>query len=81
MTFFLQSVESNIPKMEAPPTGSSPPIPQIPSPMGLSSEQRAKLQSELDVVQSNMIVFGEMLNEMQPGNEQPDELELLQVNT
>lgn len=46
----------------------------------LTTEQRAKLQSELDVVQSNMAVFGEMLSEMQPGQEQPDELELLQVN-
>lgn len=44
----------------------------------LTVDQRAKLQSELDVVQSNMIVLGEMLSEMQPGNEQPDELELLQ---
>ncbi|KAF5269898.1 hypothetical protein FQR65_LT05697 [Abscondita terminalis] len=48
----------------------------------LTTEQRAKLQSELDVVQSNMVVFGEMLNEMQSGNEQTDELELLQeLNT
>ncbi|XP_057669876.1 TOM1-like protein 2 isoform X1 [Diorhabda carinulata] len=44
----------------------------------LTPEQRAKLQSELDVVQSNMAVLGEMLFEVKPGEEQPDELELLQ---
>lgn len=44
----------------------------------LTPEQRAKLQSELDVVQSNMSVLGEMLHEIKPGEEQPDELELLQ---
>ncbi|RZB89892.1 TOM1-like protein 2, partial [Asbolus verrucosus] len=57
----------------------SSPTPHVSSPTGfLTSEQRAKLQSELDVVQSNMNVLGEMLSEMKPGNEQPDELELLQ---
>ncbi|KAJ8978560.1 hypothetical protein NQ317_012083 [Molorchus minor] len=51
----------------------------IPSPTGhLTPEQRAKLQSELDVVQSNMSVLSEMLFEVKPGEEQPDELELLQ---
>lgn len=50
------------------------------APCALSQEQRAKLQSELDVVQSNMSVLGEMLSEITPGEEQPDELELLQVN-
>uniref|UniRef100_V5GT69 TOM1-like protein 2 n=1 Tax=Anoplophora glabripennis TaxID=217634 RepID=V5GT69_ANOGL len=51
----------------------------VPGPTGyLTPEQRAKLQSELDVVQSNMSVLGEMLCELKPGEEQPDELELLQ---
>lgn len=51
------------------------------SPTGgvLTPEQRAKLQSELDVVQSNMNVLGEMLSEVKPGQEERDELELLQV--
>nr|CAI5843952.1 unnamed protein product [Callosobruchus analis] len=44
----------------------------------LTPEQRAKLQSELDVVKSNMAVLGEMLSEVKPGEEQPDELEFLQ---
>lgn len=41
-------------------------------------EQRAKLQSELDVVQSNMNVLGEMLSEVKPGMGERDELDLLQ---
>lgn len=45
----------------------------------MSAEQRAKLQSELDVVQGNMAVLGEMLSEVVPGKEQPGDLELLQV--
>ncbi|KAG5879995.1 hypothetical protein JTB14_010114 [Gonioctena quinquepunctata] len=44
----------------------------------LTPEQRSKLQSELDVVQSNMAVLGELMHEVKPGEEQPDELELLQ---
>ncbi|KAI4471541.1 vhs domain containing protein family [Holotrichia oblita] len=78
-----RSVEPSVtPAREVSP--SSAPLPQIATaPIvaasgQLTSDQRVKLQSELDVVQSNMVVLGEMLNEMQPGNEQPDELELLQ---
>lgn len=57
----------------------SSPEGDMPGPTGyLTPEQRAKLQSELDVVQSNMSVLGEMLCELKPGEEQPDELELLQ---
>lgn len=60
----------------------SSPAPHLPTPPGvLTQEQRAKLQSELDLVQSNQAVFGELLNEMKPGQEQhPSELELLQVS-
>lgn len=47
---------------------------------GMSPDQRAKLQSELDVVQGNMAVLGEMLSETTPGQEQPGDLELLQVS-
>lgn len=73
-------METEIPVEAQLPEQSSPP-PHVTSPTGsLNPEQRAKLQSELDVVQSNMNVLGEMLSEMKPGNEQPDELELLQVS-
>ncbi|KAL1518094.1 hypothetical protein ABEB36_001769 [Hypothenemus hampei] len=67
------------------PSNSSSPIPaavpHLESPSGavpLTPEQRAKLQSELDVVQSNMNVLNEMLSEIRPGHEERDELELLQ---
>lgn len=66
---------------EAPqPSPSTSPVPPLESPTGgaLTPEQRAKLQSELDVVQSNMNVLGEMLSEVKPGQEERDELELLQ---
>ncbi|XP_017780342.1 PREDICTED: TOM1-like protein 2 isoform X1 [Nicrophorus vespilloides] len=62
-------VEPNMPTYQL--SKISPPI--------LSHEQRTKLESELDVVQSNMNVLGEMLGEVKPGHEQPEELELLQM--
>jgi hypothetical protein len=42
-------------------------------------DQLGKLQSELDVVQGNMVVLGEMLTELTPGEEHPSDLELLKV--
>ncbi len=46
----------------------------------MSAEQVAKLRSELDVVQTNAQVFGEMLVTLQPGEEDPQDFELLMVN-
>jgi len=40
----------------------------------------AKLRSELDIVQQNCHVFGEMLTEQIPGQEQPDDWALMQVS-
>ncbi|XP_019766995.2 TOM1-like protein 2 isoform X1 [Dendroctonus ponderosae] len=63
------------------PSPSGSPIPPLDSPNHtgtLTMEQRAKLQSELDVVQSNMNVLGEMLSEVKPGRGERDELDLLQ---
>lgn len=71
-------MESHPPVTQS-PQPSSPPTEAPIQPGSLAPEQRAKLQSELDVVQSNMTVLGEMLYELKPGEEQPDELELLQV--
>ncbi|XP_013782008.1 TOM1-like protein 2 [Limulus polyphemus] len=48
------------------------------SSVSLSSEQLAKLRSELDVVEGNMKVFGEMLTEMTPGKGHTSDWELLQ---
>jgi hypothetical protein len=42
-------------------------------------DQLGKLQSELDVVQGNMVVLSEMLTELTPGEEHPSDLELLKV--
>ncbi|XP_015929439.1 TOM1-like protein 2 isoform X2 [Parasteatoda tepidariorum] len=47
-------------------------------PLTLNQEQLAKLRSELDIVQGNMKVFGDMLTELTPGKEHPQDLELLQ---
>ncbi|CAG2160854.1 unnamed protein product [Oppiella nova] len=49
----------------------------VTGPMQLSPEQLAKLRSELDVVQSNMKVFSEMLTELTPGSEHNDDWQLL----
>jgi hypothetical protein len=45
----------------------------------MSADQIAKLRSELDVVQTNVQVFGEMLVTLQPGEEDPQDFELLMV--
>lgn len=43
----------------------------------MGPEQVAKLRSELDIVQTNAQVFGEMLVTLQPGDENPEDFELL----
>ncbi|CAH0546491.1 unnamed protein product [Brassicogethes aeneus] len=74
-----KSVESEVQMAAELPVAGETSSPTVVPPAGiLTVEQRAKLQSELDVVQSNMSVLAEMLGEMKPGHEQPDELELLQ---
>ncbi|XP_050513586.1 TOM1-like protein 2 isoform X1 [Diabrotica virgifera virgifera] len=73
----VSGTEMPLPTEPVPPAQASPRHAQT-SPGVLTPEQRAKLQSELDVIQSNMAVLGEMLVELKPGEEQPDELELLQ---
>ena len=45
----------------------------------MSADHVAKLRSELDVVQTNAQVFGEMLVTLQPGEENPQDFELLMV--
>lgn len=49
-------------------------------PVSLSSDQLSKLRADLDILQTNMTVFGEMINEMTPGSEHPEDLQLFQVN-
>ena len=45
----------------------------------MTPEQIAKLRSELDVVQTNAQVLGEMLITLQPGEEHPQDFEFLNV--
>ena len=45
----------------------------------MTPDQLAKLRSELDVVQTNAQVFGEMLITLQPGEEHPEDFEFLMV--
>lgn len=42
-------------------------------------EQLGKIRSELDIVHGNISVMSEMLTEMTPGQEEPGDLQLLQV--
>ena len=48
--------------------------PVVPTP-----EQLGKIHSELDIVHGNISVMSEMLTEMTPGQEEPGDLQLLQV--
>ncbi|VDK48552.1 unnamed protein product, partial [Cylicostephanus goldi] len=52
-------------------------VSQPEGPITASAEQLAKLRSDLDVVNSNLKVFREMLTEITPGRETADELQLL----
>ncbi|XP_063047698.1 TOM1-like protein 2 isoform X3 [Engraulis encrasicolus] len=54
----------------------TPPATQ--GPIAANPEQIARLRSELDVVRGNAKVMSEMLTEMQPGQEEASDLELLQ---
>ena len=71
-----------------PPAGMVPEAAPAPVPVAVNSgpvtlnqEQLTKLNSEFDVVQQNCRVFNEMLTEMTPGQEDPSDLELLQVSS
>lgn len=49
-----------------------------PSPVQLNPEQLSKLKHELDMVQRNMTIFGDMLSQLTPGQEQRSDWELMQ---
>ncbi|XP_050334793.1 TOM1-like protein 2 isoform X1 [Bactrocera neohumeralis] len=59
------------------PQHAIPMAPHNNGPTVLSAEQTTKLQSELEVVAHNMSVLGEMLTELKPGQEDPDDYALL----
>lgn len=60
-----------------PPLQPSHPLPAA-GPVILNAEQLKKLHRELEIVQGNMRVFGEMLTELTPGQELSSDWELLQ---
>ena len=49
-------------------------------PITPNPEQLAKLRSELDLVEGNVKVLSEMLSELQPGEEESHDYELLVVS-
>ncbi|XP_076001770.1 target of Myb1 membrane trafficking protein isoform X2 [Genypterus blacodes] len=67
---------------QPPPTfptlNTSPPIPPSERPVSLSADQAQKLHGELALVKGNLSVMSEMLNQLIPGQSQPDDIELLQ---
>ncbi|KFD50315.1 hypothetical protein M513_08815 [Trichuris suis] len=63
------------PKPSFPAT--TPSVMHRPCQRNVSDEQLAKLRSELDIVNENLNVFREMLSELQPGQEDPDDLRVL----
>jgi PREDICTED: TOM1-like protein 2-like isoform 1 len=75
-----QSLTSSsvMPSYARPPTVSQANFnPNAATPISLNRDQLAKLRHELDIVNSNMKVFAEMLNEMTPGKEHADDWKLL----
>ncbi|XP_054427107.1 TOM1-like protein 2 isoform X3 [Pteronotus mesoamericanus] len=62
----------------APYSAPQAPALSVTGPITASSEQIARLRSELDIVRGNTKVMSEMLTEMVPGQEDSSDLELLQ---
>lgn len=50
---------------------------QSAGPVTMTPEQLSKMRGEVDIVKSNLHVFSEMLGELKPGQEDPDDLQLL----
>ncbi|KAL5293404.1 TOM1L2 family protein [Megaselia abdita] len=79
-----RSVPDSAPTQKEPPQqqqqNSPPQVGQVVIPNGsngMPQDQIAKIQSELEIVSSNMAILAEMLNEMKPGQENPDDYKLL----
>lgn len=78
---FLQSVVTPPPVQQPQPQQRSPhhDVSDSPHPSagGISTDQMAKLQSELDIVSMNMTILSEMLTELKPNQESPADYKLL----
>ncbi|XP_014243358.1 TOM1-like protein 2 isoform X2 [Cimex lectularius] len=69
-----KSVKTETVVSESPSKGPGSSMGEITSP--LSQEQLTKLREDVDILQTNMTIFGDMLSEMSPGNEHPSDIEL-----
>ncbi|GAU92957.1 hypothetical protein RvY_04967 [Ramazzottius varieornatus] len=72
--------QSVSPSMHAGEFGQSPQgreMQQVAGPVVMTPEQLSKMRGEVDIVKSNLQVFSEMLGELKPGQEDPDDLQLL----
>lgn len=65
--------------MHSAPVRGLPPPQQPSGPINPTPEQMAKMRSELDIVEGNVRVLSEMLSELQPGQEEPNDYQLLVV--
>lgn len=65
------------PPMHSAPVRGLPPPQQPSGPINPTPEQMAKMRSELDIVEGNVRVLSEMLSELQPGQEEPNDYQLL----
>ena len=61
------------------PVGVAATSPVTAAPVTVGPQQLAKLRSELDVVDQNRKVLSDMLTELTPGQEKPDDHALLKV--
>lgn len=61
-----------------PPPNTSLTVQPCDGPVTLSAEQEQKLRSEMGLIKGNLSVMSEMLNELKPGQIQPDDAQLLQ---
>lgn len=64
---------SSVPQQSTPP-----PVEPSDGPAPLTAEQEEKLRRELALVKGNLTVMSEILNELKPGQNQSDDIELLQ---
>uniref|UniRef100_A0A8C8DWL7 Target of myb1 like 2 membrane trafficking protein n=1 Tax=Oryzias sinensis TaxID=183150 RepID=A0A8C8DWL7_9TELE len=78
MKYLAPSAPAATTPTPTPPAAVATPTSVMPGPITATSEQIARLRSELDIVRGNIKVMSEMLTEMLPGQESASDRELLQ---